>query len=493
VLVFVVAYHAERHLCSVFERVPAELFNDPQVDFLVIDDASNDAGPDRLAQWVAGRGYHNVTVLRNPVNQGYGGNQKLGYRYAVDNGYDFVILLHGDGQYPPEMLPTFIEQWRSQDADVVLGSRMQKLADARKGGMPLYKMAGNRILTTLQNKFTGRRLSEYHTGYRGYSTRFLRSVQFEINTNDFHFDTEILLQAFHVDARVVEFAIPTRYGDEVCHVNGMRYARDVVLATLQYKMHQFGMLCSLKYRDLSPLRYRDKTPGWYTSHAMALREVKARHPARVLDIGCGPGFVAAACRNLGVQVTGIDAHPPLPGKMDHFVQADLDQGPLPQNPYDFDMVLLLDVIEHLQNPERFLLDLRELGRPEQIHRPPAFVISTPNIAFATVRLNLLLGRFNYAERGILDITHKRLFTKSSLRWTLEACGYRVESIRAVPAPFTAVMPGRLGRTLAWLSAVLARVWGRLFAFQFLVVAYPLPGVQGVLKNTARHTAQPAAK
>ena len=261
ILVFVVAYEAERHLVSVFERIPKEIFADPAVHVLCIDDASNDRSAELLIEWVHQQGLEDrVTVLRIPVNQGYGGNQKLGYRMAVNRGYDLVILLHGDGQYAPELLPEIIATWRNGGADVILGSRMLEPGGARRGGMPLYKWVGNRVLTTFQNRLTGESLSEYHTGYRAYTTRFLSSVPFEMNTNDFHFDTDILLQAAHVDARIVEIPIPTRYGDEECRVPGLRYSKDVVGSTIRFKLHQMGMLCNLKLRHLKPLRYQTRQP-----------------------------------------------------------------------------------------------------------------------------------------------------------------------------------------------------------------------------------------
>src|SRR5437868_10477801 len=273
-LVFIVAYEAEKHVRSVFERIPRELYNNDRVHFLLIDDASSDASVRVARQWVEDNQIENVTLLRNPVNQGYGGNQKLGYRIGIDAGFDFIILLHGDGQYAPEMLGKFIQTWEETGADVVLGSRMTDIKSARAGGMPWYKVAANKFLTTVQNKLTGQGLSEYHTGYRGYSTRFLKQVPFEIDTNDFHFDTEILLQAFHVGAKIEQFPIPTHYGDEICRVNGPRYGASVVLSTLKYKMHRWGMMCDLKYRNLSPARYQDKTQMIYTSHAMALDVVR---------------------------------------------------------------------------------------------------------------------------------------------------------------------------------------------------------------------------
>src|SRR5947209_2869077 len=148
VLVFIVAYNAEKTIAKVVRRIPASLLETYEVDVLIIDDSSGDATFEKG---------HNVSkddtlpfrviVLFNPVNQGYGGNQKLGYRYAIENGYDFVALIHGDGQYAPECLPTLLEPLRTGGAAAVFGSRMLTPSGARQGGMPLYKFAGNRILT----------------------------------------------------------------------------------------------------------------------------------------------------------------------------------------------------------------------------------------------------------------------------------------------------------------------------------------------------------
>lgn len=487
VLIFIVAYQAARHLESVLDRIPRDLIDNPDIAILVIDDGSGDASAEIASAWAERHHAANVSVLRNPVNQGYGGNQKIGYRLAVETGFDFVVLLHGDGQYAPELLPQFIEIWRRSAADVVLGSRMTDLASARRGRMPLYKLIGNRVLTTFQNLATGRRISEYHTGYRGYSTAFLRSVPFELNTNDFHFDTEILLQAFHVGAAIEEFAIPTFYGDEISRVNGVRYAKAVIAATVRYRMHQIGMLCDLRYRRLDTGRYEEKTYMSYSSHALAMEEVGRVKPARLIDIGCGPGFIARHCTALGIEVTGLDASPPLPGTMAHFRLTNLETDPTPTDVMEFDMVLLLDVIEHLAEPEEFLLNLRNRSVATSApHAAPVFVISTPNVAFLGIRLNLLFGRFNYAERGILDITHKRLFTRKSLLSALDQCGYDVERVRGSAIPFQAVVRGRWGAVLGKLSEIAARVWPSLFAFQFVVTCRPRPGVLQLIRNSEQH-------
>jgi SAM-dependent methyltransferase len=223
---------------------------------------------------------------------------------------------------------------------------------------------------------------------------------------------------------------------------------------------------------------------------VALALVAAATPKRVLDVGCGPGFVAKGCEALGCQVTGLDRVPPLPHMMSEFRQVDLDQEPLPVDPFAYDAILLLDVIEHLAEPEAFLVRLRNESRALRPGQPaPAVIVSVPNVGFAAVRLNLALGRFNYAERGILDITHKRLFTRATLLRMLRDCGYRVEKLVPVQVPFEAVMPGALGRALGRIACVLAYAWPPLFAFQFMAVCRPLPGVRQVLQSAERRTGQ----
>src|SRR5262249_23832133 len=138
-LVFVVAYNAERTLENVLFRIPDSLAEDYDVEILAIDDASADRTFEVGHQIKTGQSlYFPLRVLFNPINQGYGGNQKIGYHYALKNNFDFVALLHGDGQYAPEALPELLKPLADGAADAVLGSRMLTRGAALKGGMPVY-------------------------------------------------------------------------------------------------------------------------------------------------------------------------------------------------------------------------------------------------------------------------------------------------------------------------------------------------------------------
>ena len=175
--ILVVAYNAATTLASVLDRIPPSMRS--RIEEVVVAD---DASPDSGSTYLVGLGYQTrgsdlpLTVVRREVNLGYGGNQKAGYRYAIDRGFDIIAMLHGDGQYAPEALPEILEPLIRGEADAVFGSRMMVPGAARRGGMPLYKYVGNKILSTTQNRLTGSQLSEWHSGYRAYSVKALASI-----------------------------------------------------------------------------------------------------------------------------------------------------------------------------------------------------------------------------------------------------------------------------------------------------------------------------
>src|SRR5258706_1838065 len=180
-LVFIVAYEAEATIEQVLRRIPASLDGLAEVEILLIDDASSDRTvvlADAMRQ--AGTLPFPLEVRSNPVNQGYGGNQKIGLRLAVERGFDVVALIHGDGQYAPELLPTLVRPLLDGTVDAVMGSRIMTRGGARRGGMPLYKLVGNRVLTALQNRLLGARLSEYHSGHRLYGTAALPRIPVQL-------------------------------------------------------------------------------------------------------------------------------------------------------------------------------------------------------------------------------------------------------------------------------------------------------------------------
>jgi len=470
VAVFVVAYNAEAHIRETLGRIPESLL--PHLaSVYVIDDKSVDRTIEAARRLEAR--IPALEVFTTPVNQGYGGNQKLGFSYAIRRGFDVVVLLHGDGQYAPEVLPRILGPFADPDTAAVFGSRMMTRGGARRGGMPLYKYVGNKILTKLENRLLGANLSEFHSGYRAYRVSALQELPFQYNTNDFHFDTEIIIQLVIARIPILELPIPTYYGDEISHVNGLAYAWHVTVATTKASLQELSLFYDRKF-DCAPApavhaHYALKL-GFTSSHTMALDAV--RPGERVIDLGCAGGLFGAQLRaTRGCHVTGVDVAPPAEGVvLDRFVEHDLDRGP-PDLDYDqADVVLLLDVIEHLKSPEHFVAELAQRLSPST-----RLVVTTGNVAFGITRLMLLFGEFNYGKRGILDLTHSRLFTFKSLRALFEQAGYRVLRVRGVPAPFPlAAGNNALGAALLGLNKALIQVSKGFFSYQmfFELRAYP---------------------
>ena len=239
--IFIITYNAVNHLVKTISRIPKEVYDQVE-EIFIIDDCSKDNTYYAALGYKHAHGIDKLTIHRNEKNQGYGGNQKVGYQYAIDRGFDIVALVHGDGQYAPEALGYLLEPLIKGEAEMVFGSRMSTTWDALKGGMPLYKFLGNRILTYLQNRWSGLNLSEYHSGYRLYSTHALRRIPFESFVNTWHFDTQIILAMAEREMRIVERPIPTYYGDEICHVNGIPYALNCLMTTWKFKQNRQAKL-----------------------------------------------------------------------------------------------------------------------------------------------------------------------------------------------------------------------------------------------------------
>jgi glycosyltransferase involved in cell wall biosynthesis len=486
VLVFIVAYNAEKTISEVVGRIPKDLAATYDLEVLIIDDASRDAT--FAESHSVSKGQHlrfPVRALFNPVNQGYGGNQKLGYHYAMEKGFDFVALLHGDGQYAPECLPRLLEPLRRGEADAVMGSRMLSGGGALKGGMPLYKFIGNKVLTWCENRLLRTNLSEFHSGYRVYSVEALRAIPFDLNSNEFHFDTEIIIQMLIAGRTIQELPIPTYYGDEICHVNGMKYAANVLMAALKARLQEMSLFYDRRF-DCAPAETSPYTPkfGYQSPHTMAFDWI--RPGSRVLDLGCAGGYLGSVLRRQErCYVTGMYINPVKDGTLDEFRLWDLNAGVPAIEPNQYEAVVMLDVIEHLNRPESFLEESRQ-----RLSLNPSIelMISTGNVGFFITRAMLFVGQFNYGKRGILDMTHTRLFTFGSLRRALMQAGFDILETRGVPGPYPlAIGDNRVSRALLFINRVLIRFSRGLFAYQIVMRAKPQPSLQSLLNRAERES------
>ncbi|MCC6952759.1 MAG: glycosyltransferase [Deltaproteobacteria bacterium] len=489
VLIFVVAYNAERFIASVISRIPESLLQDERLELevLVIDDSSKDETFQRGHEFRQTYTHCPITLLKNPKNLGYGGNQKLGYRYAIDNKFDYVVLLHGDGQYAPEELPKLLAPLLNDQADAVFGSRMLTSFGALKGGMPMYKFIGNRILTTLQNWLVGTRLSEWHSGYRLYSCAALKRIPFESNSNNFDFDTDIIVQLHDARMRIAELPIPTYYGDEICHVNGVSYGLKILLSCFMYRIQRLSIFYNPKFDTGQANEQYEVKFDFVSSHSLALNAVQQQD--ELLILGCGPLETVTpyfAKTNGAVSVIDQYVGDDLRHRSKQALAVDLDQFRLSDGAVagEFSKVLALDIVEHLKSPEAFLEDIRNAPAT----RESLLVLTTPNIAFCLIRASLLLGAFNYGKRGILDRTHTRLFTFRSLRRLFEQSGYQVEKMRGIPVPFPlAVGRNVLGEFLLSLNELAIKILPTVFSYQIYVEARPLPTTELLLERAHVNT------
>jgi SAM-dependent methyltransferase len=461
--VIVVAYNAASTLAHVLDRVPKS-FRHRIAQVFVCDDASPDS------TYLVGLGYQRMsddlplTIIRRPRRLGYGGNQKAAYRLAIEQGLDIVVLLHADGQYAPEKLEDMVAPLERGECDAVFGSRMIVKGAARKGGMPLYKYVGNKVLTRFENRMLGTRLSELHSGYRAYSVKALQAIPFVDNSDGFDFDTEITIQLVDAGKRIVEIPIPTYYGDEIAYLDGMKYAKDVCVDVLRYRLNKMGFGSSGHAADEE---YQVKQ-SLESSHSVILGWVGQMPPSRVLDLGCSSGLLAERMRAHGHRVTGVDVHT-LPGvteRVDRFIEADLDRG-LPVGIDDegpFDVVVAADVLEHVREPERLLDEIRGLLVPHGV-----LIASVPNFGHWYSRGRTALGLFDYDQRGILDRGHVRFFTRRGFRARLRRAEFKIVRDQATGLPFEVLTrrDSPIKQTIRVAARLLVTVRPTLFGYQFV--------------------------
>jgi len=232
VIVIMPAYNAEKTL----EKTYNEIYQNFVDEIVLVDDFSSDETKD-IAKRL------NITTIVHEKNKGYGANQKTCYRAALKAGADIVIMLHPDYQYTPKLIPAIASMIAFGEYDSVIASRMLGNS-ALKGGMPVYKYISNRFLTEFENLFIGEKLSEYHTGFRGFSKEILEKLPLEDCSDDFIFDNQMLALILYNGYKIGEISCPTKYFAEASSINFVRsckYGLEVLRVSLEYRAAKLGI------------------------------------------------------------------------------------------------------------------------------------------------------------------------------------------------------------------------------------------------------------
>lgn len=244
VVVVLPAYNASKTLSKTYSEIPHDLVD----EVILCDDASRD----NTLETAQALGINHI--IRHEKNRGYGGNQKTLYHKALEVNADIVIMLHPDYQYTPLLIPSMVNIIGENLYPVVLGSRILGKG-ALHGGMPIYKYWANRFLTLFQNIMVNHKLSEYHTGYRAFSSDVLRSIPFEHNSDDFIFDNEMLSQIIYAGFPIAEVTCPTKYFEDASSINiprSIKYGFGVLRVSILHRLQKWGIIKHSLYTSITP-------------------------------------------------------------------------------------------------------------------------------------------------------------------------------------------------------------------------------------------------
>jgi glycosyltransferase involved in cell wall biosynthesis len=236
VVIVLPAYNASKTLEKTYNEIPFEFVD----EVILVDDASND-NTSEIAKRI---GINHIII--HEQNKGYGGNQKTCYNKALELDADIVVMLHPDYQYTPKLLTAMISIIGNDLYDVVFASRILGKG-ALKGGMPMYKYIANRFLTLFQNIVMNQKLSEYHTGYRAFSKKALESINFNMISDDFVFDNQMITQLFMKNFECGEITCPTKYFEEASSINfqrSLKYGLGCMKTAVEFRLHRWGIFRS---------------------------------------------------------------------------------------------------------------------------------------------------------------------------------------------------------------------------------------------------------
>jgi SAM-dependent methyltransferase len=407
-----------------------------------------------------------LTSINHRRGLDYGARQKAAFRLAIERGLDIIVVLRGSEQHTPELLGDLVAPLSRGECDAVFGSGVPAGTRAPHRAVPARTALANGLLTRLENRMLGTKLSDLDSACRAYSVEALASVPFEANSDGHEFDIEIIIQLVGAGKRIGEIPVRTDLWPERWRGGVLGHTKDVALDVLRYRLAKVGFFFGgpAQVGDEYQLKNAENA-----SHSIILRWLEQIPPARVLDVGCSSGLLGQRMRALGHTVTGVDIHE-LPGvldRCDRFVQADLDVG-LPQEvmrdgPYD--VAVAADLLEHVREPELLLDQIASVLVPRG-----RLIVSVPNFGHWYPRTRTALGLFDYDQRGILDRGHVRFFTRRGLLSRLEHARFVVlrEQATGLPLEVLTRREGPIKRLIHRADRAGVGRRPQLFGYQFVI-------------------------
>ena len=414
-------------------------------------------------------------ILRIPEGHGQGEQQKFIFEYALQQGFDWVAVQDRNDQ-AVNISTLLLEASKRQDFDGFFGIHRNRNSDSF-----VNRVAGS-VFQWLQARITGRSLCSLAGGARVYRVSSLREIPFQYADSEALFAAQIAIQLLRAGYQVQELSFDG-FGSANVEKRPSRF--QLIAPLLASVIHDLGIRHQ-RYFELGDTEPEyDVKLGYRSSHTAAIESVPSG--SSVLDIGCGRGLISRELRRKDCEVVGLDRRAPDPENVSRFLRWDLNSETIPEKVQQFDYIMMLDIIEHLYQPEDFLSRLRRKAGLSQ----PKFIITTPNVGFFLVRLGLFFGQWNYGKEGILDYTHTRLFTFSSLRMTMRQAGYKILKAQGIPAPFPkALGDRRIAHWLLKLNEILIQISPAIFSYQIYLEAQPLPSVEVLIQRNLSQKSQP---
>lgn len=440
ILVYLIAYDPKSALSRTLNNFSSSFISDSafELEVLIIHDTSiNSTDKEPYTNRILGSSIP-ITIITNPFEVGHGGNQKLAFDYAIDGGFNILVSMQENDKCSPENFIKLIEPLLTGDAQAVFGFEAKRFLQ---------------ILNPLI----------IQPDCSAYCTKALSTIPFHLNSNLLDFNIDVLIQLNIKKARIENISIPASIGNDTHHFSVLEYTHKIIFCSLARKLHNLGIFYNPKY-DLNPSNPYQSKFHFYSSHSKSLEYIKGNE--KILSLGSGPIELVEPFIKKGAKVSILDQYidQNMSGNCEEAISMDLDSLDLNSLKTNdrFDLILALDIIEHLKSPEKLL---EELSRDKRLINAK-IIITTPNIAFIVIRAMLLFGQFNYGNRGILDITHTRLPTFRSLKRMLTQSGYKIEKLEGIPVPFPIVINNHLiSSALIGINNLLIKLAPSLFSFQ----------------------------